>query len=177
MPAELECEGFQSRGGPGCDLLGDAARPGKRDLCDQRVGAERLAEHGSISGNAGDDTRWNTGLFGQIHQHPGGKGRLLRGFDDNRAPGREGRRELPDDKRHRKVPGCDRRDHADRRGSDVAAGCEARSRKLGDPDALCLSREVLDDLDRTRDLGLGLRQGLTLFTVDDLCEDAGLLGE
>ncbi len=113
----------------------------------------------------------HTGPGRQLGQRGRRQRRLLGGFHDHRAAGRQGRRRLAQDHRRREVPGRDGRGDADR----LAEGQQPPARDVGRDHlavgALGLFRVPLDKACPVEDLAAGLGQRLALLGGQDAWPD------
>ena len=114
LAAQLEREPLDGLGRQTHHLAARARRAGERHLVHARVGDEIRAGGRPVAGNDVDDARRNPDLDRELRETERRQRRRRIGLEDDRAPGRERRRELPAGHHHRVVPGDDLRADADR---------------------------------------------------------------
>src|SRR5256886_6783910 len=109
-----------------------------------------------------------------LAEQQGGERRLVRGLQDDRAPGRERRGHLPRGEVQREVPRHDRTHHAHRLaqgvGEEVAAYGERVARELVGPAGV-----VAERFDSHRDVDLRLEQRLAVVLRFDFGDFRGAL--
>jgi hypothetical protein len=136
----------------------------------------------SVPVNDVDDPGWKAGLLAQGSHVQGAQGRLLRGFQDDRAAGRQCRSPLPGEHHYRVVPGDYLADDADRllpRHRHVVVAC-AEDGRISLRDAIFDMRFSIyaSSLWGSRDMGsLGHWDLLLLATRSlTLIESCSILG-
>ena len=95
------------------DLDPDRRRPGEGELVDARVRGQRLAGLRRRAGDDVEDARRQPRLLEAARELERRDRRVVGGLRDQRAAGRERRRDLPGQQHQRRVPRHDRPDDAD----------------------------------------------------------------
>ncbi|MNI40255.1 hypothetical protein D3C73_944710 [compost metagenome] len=145
----------------------DSSGTGEGDLAHRRVTGQFFADAGGHTGHYVEHPGRNADALGKHRQSQGGQRSQIRGFDDDRAPGGQGRRALASDHRVGEVPRGDRGTNPDRllerEQAAVATGCRYGlavnpAGFLGEP---------FDETGAIADLALGFIQRLALFAGHD----------
>lgn len=88
IAAEFHGDSFDS--GHAADFFTDGVAAGEADLADSRISADRFAEEGAGTGDAGDGFGGETGFEEDFDEFESREGSISCGFDDNAVAGGDG---------------------------------------------------------------------------------------
>ena len=162
LAAELQRHAREVLGGALHHGLAGRGPAGEGDLVDARVRDQRRARLVAVAGDDVEDARREARLLDQRGELERRGRRLLGGLDDDAAARGQRRRGLPAHQQHGRVPGRDRRHHADRLAQRVDEEVVAVGRQRLAADLVGRAREVVVVVGQPAQLALHLADQLAV---------------